>query len=51
MGERVRVGIYSIRVEEESGKGPYWREGWGDGIQLMGGGRIRERAVWERELG
>ena len=51
MGERVGVMIYSIWVEEESGKGPYGREGWSRDIQYMGGGRIRERAVWERGLG
>ena len=72
MRERVGVGIYSRWVEEESGKGPYgregwvgiysiwWREnqgkgrmgeGWGDDIQYIGGGRIRERAIWERGLG
>ena len=35
-------------MEEESGKGPYGREDWGSDIQYMGGGKIRERAVWER---
>ena len=51
MGERVGVGIYSIWVEEESGKGPYGREGWGSDIQYMSGGKITERAIWERGLG
>ena len=45
MGERVGVMIYSIWVEEESGKGPYGRGGLGRDIQYMVGGKIRERAV------
>ena len=49
--ERVGVMIYSILVEEESGKGQYGREGWSRDIQYMSGGRIRERAIWERGLG
>ena len=48
MGERVGVGIYS---KGKSGKGPYGREGWGRDIQYMSGGKIRERAIWERGLG
>ena len=51
MGGRVGVMIYSIWVEGKSGKGPYGREGWGRDIQYMGGGKIRERAIWERGLG
>ena len=51
MGERVGVMIYSIWVEGKSGKGPYGREGWGRDIQYMGGGKITERAIWERGLG
>ena len=51
MGERVGVGIYSTWVEGKLGKGPYGREGWGGDIQYMSGGKIRERAIWERGLG
>ena len=49
MGERVGVGIYSIWWRENQGKGRMG-EGWGDDIQYIGGGRIRERAIWERGL-
>ena len=49
-GREIWVGIYSIWLEGKSGKGPYEREGWGDGIRYMGGGKIRERAIWERGL-
>ena len=51
MGERVGVGIYNIWVEGKSGKWLYGREGWSRDIQYMGGGKIRERAIWERGLG
>ena len=37
-------------MEGKSRKGPYGREGWGRDIQYMGGGKITERAIWERGL-
>ena len=51
MRERVGVMVYGIWVEGKSGKGPYGREGWSRDIQYMGGGKIRERVIWERGLG